>query len=736
MLGCLLAWCAGVVVGDALLLPDLVTLAATAAAAFGAIGAGVMPFVGTRCRQLVLIPAVFALALARGAVAVDVPSPSSITGHLGETVAMVGRVTRAAGSGTVQAVWLTDLHLRGERVAGTVMASARSPVTVVPGSTLRVTGGLERLPGRAHDGSTGYDERMQRLGVMASIPGATFTLLRPPEMLSAEAAAWRVRASLSTGVRSQVPEPEASILLGELVGIRGRLPPPTERDLVNSGLVHLLAVSGLKVALVASALTLLLRQAGRRACLLAIVGILMYALVGGGSAAALRSALMGSLGLAARVLRRDADPPRSLLVAATCMLGLNPALGADLSFQYSFIGVAGIYVMQPGISARLHALPSLVREGLAVSVAAQVATLPITAAYFHVISPLSPLLNLVALPLLGPTMLVTTLVALAGAGPAGVLAQLASGSARLVLLLAHAGAAPGVALAVPWFAPRHAVAYLGGLTVLLVMPAGWRYFHVSSPGLAKMARASALPLAALTACSTLLVLWRPDGRLHLVLLDTPGAGALVTAPDGARLLVDTGTDAASLRAALDGTLDPLHPVIDAVLVTASGRKEAGGLAGLGARRPAVYMWPPGSAGEAAWRFADELSRAGTTTVGLAAGEVVSWHGLLLSADGCGSGLAVTLRMGAVAAWLCSSGSADDPGSLPRGALAVVDLGPGLVRPDGPLEVPGWVVTHSARGGARALPPRELGPRLWRTPRDGPLYLSCDAGSCRREPSQP
>src|SRR5205085_12532171 len=78
----------------------------------------------------------------------------------------------------------------------------------------------------------------------------------------------------------------------------------------------------------------------------------------------------------------------------------HPELAFDVGFQLSFFGTAAIVLLTPSIAARLRWLPPLFREPFAVTVAAQVGTLPLTAAGFHVLSPIAPLANALVLPLL------------------------------------------------------------------------------------------------------------------------------------------------------------------------------------------------------------------------------------------------------------------------------------------------------------------------------------------------
>ena len=718
----LAAWCAGLAGGAALLAPAAgpSLLAGALVAAGAAAVARALTRPGPRAAACLLAPALLLGGAARGAAAVHVPSPASIDYYYGQHASLVGIVTRSSGGSTFQSFWLSSLHMAGSSLGGTIQVTSRSPVAVVPGSTVRVSGSIERVPGRAYDGSTGFDDRMEREGVLAAMPSATFVAVSPAAWWSVPAMGWRLRAGIATGLRARVPEPEATVLMGELVGIRGKLPAQVEADLVDSGLVHVLAVSGLKVAIVAGILAALLRQAGRRAALLAIAGVFAYAVVGGASSAAVRSAVMGSLALVAQVIRRDTDPPRSLLLAASLMLGMNPELASDLSFQYSFLGVAGIQVLLPALDRRFGFVPRPFREALTVSLAAQLATVPLTASYFHVVPVLGPAVNTVVVPFLGPTMLAAAWVAGGLPGAGGLALFLAAGLAHAVVVLAHLGATtPAGVWRVPWFGLPEALAYYAGAAALVAAARFRRHGRrllVAAPAMA---------------VGVGLVLSLPDGRMHLQFLDTPGGGVMVTAPDGARMLVDSGSSPAGLAAALDTLLPPASARLDAVMLTGSGAGAAGGVAGLGSRVPGLFLFPADTSGDIPLLVAGALSGHGASTRSLAPGDELRWHGVDLAISTCGDGLSVTISYGATDAWVCDSGTAYDPGIMPAGRVWALDVGLARFEPDGGLDPGAWVVEHGSRATPGALSAVSLGPRLWRTSRDGPLALACDRQSCTR-----
>ncbi len=94
----------------------------------------------------------------------------------------------------------------------------------------------------------------------------------------------------------------------------------------------------------------------------------------------------------------------SLTLVAAAMLWWNPLLLHDLGFQLSVAGTAGIVVFTPFFEHPLRWMPTVFRESTAVTLAAQLATLPLTMVGFGQISLIGPIANGLLLPLLGPIM--------------------------------------------------------------------------------------------------------------------------------------------------------------------------------------------------------------------------------------------------------------------------------------------------------------------------------------------
>src|SRR5207253_11380035 len=196
-----------------------------------------------------------------------------------------------------------------------------------------------------------------------------------------------LRHAVIDAVDRGLPEPQATLLLGVVLGYRRPLPPLLQQDMIASGLIHIVVISGLKVSLLARIIHRALgRWLPRGAPYVAVAAMASYALFAGASAAALRAAAMGALVVIASQLRRDSHVFVSLALTGAIMLGLKPGLAHDVSFQLSFAGTAGIAAMTDGIAARLGWMPAILRDPFAATIAAEAATWPLMLANFHQLS--------------------------------------------------------------------------------------------------------------------------------------------------------------------------------------------------------------------------------------------------------------------------------------------------------------------------------------------------------------
>ncbi len=173
----------------------------------------------------------------------------------------------------------------------------------------------------------------------------------------------------------------------------------------RSGLMHVVAVSGLHVSFLVGLLAFLLGN-GRRSAIGSIVLIWCFVLVTGGSASAVRAAFMQTLLLLAPILRRENDPITSLSAVLALLLVSSPLAAKSVSLQMSFAAMAGILCFGERLYARfLNPLPDrlnckAVRYVLGVmasTLSVMVFTVPLTALHFSYVPLLSILSNIACL---------------------------------------------------------------------------------------------------------------------------------------------------------------------------------------------------------------------------------------------------------------------------------------------------------------------------------------------------
>ena len=238
-----------------------------------------------------------------------------------------------------------------------------------------------------------------------------------------------LRNRLAQSLDSALTEPQSSLAQALLLGIRSHIPDTLIDSFRSSGTAHLIAISGLHVAILAG---IVLSAAAwlfgrhRPTYILVAFGLLwLYVLLTGMRPPAFRAAIMFSLFLTALWLGRPRSAMPSLVLAAAIMVGISPQVLRDVSFQLSFVAVAGLIMLFPpfqhwgrkAIGGERGTLTSTINpiiDGLAITLAAIIATLPLIAYYFGYVSLVALPATFFALLALPGAIILTLLAALFG----------------------------------------------------------------------------------------------------------------------------------------------------------------------------------------------------------------------------------------------------------------------------------------------------------------------------------
>lgn len=317
----------------------------------------------------------------------------TVAGYPERVDGMQRAVVRVAGPGT-----------------GRIRVRAEPYPELHTGQRVRLTGRLEQPP-RFPDFD--YRSYLAKDGIHSLLNRPRIDVVESPAGPALALAQGRERFLAALG--RAFPEPEASVLSGILVGERTGLPDSLETTFQRTGTTHLLALSGYNVSIV---LGVAIGILGRRPFGIAVaVGLLgLFVLFVGPSASVVRAALMGGFLLLGQALGRPQAALQGCVLMAALMLMASPwSLRYDLGFDLSFLATAGILLWQPAIRDWLRGrVPRLLCEPLSVTVAASLPTAPLIAWTFGSVSLISPVANLVAVPLVPWLMAGAFLAGIAG----------------------------------------------------------------------------------------------------------------------------------------------------------------------------------------------------------------------------------------------------------------------------------------------------------------------------------
>jgi len=313
-----------------------------------------------------------------------------------------GRWRRGA-EGWSATLW-TVVWRQGERVGPwrrriLVRVYGRSPPP--SGSRLRVRGYLGRSLGLANrppqrPGALRLTVKSSRLMEVIGDTGDGF--------VNDPLRALRRRLRRRLGPQHQ-RSPGGRFIRALVLGDGEALPETWRRGLRRVGLSHLLAVSGLHVALVGGLVWVVCQPLRRNFQTMATaLGIVVYLLLLGARPSLLRATVMAMMVLAAGLLKRPPSATAGLGAAGGLLLLCEPAGALDLGLQLTLSATAGLILVTPHLARRMKAIPEGVRTPLAATAAAQICTWPWILPRFHLLTPWSPLANLVAVPWMSLTL--------------------------------------------------------------------------------------------------------------------------------------------------------------------------------------------------------------------------------------------------------------------------------------------------------------------------------------------
>ena len=284
--------------------------------------------------------------------------------------------------------------VNGNELGGKIWASTHGKNEIKRGDIVKLKGELR--PGFGSFAGSMY--RAEIVKVERPMPGDV---------------AGRVRDWFADKIREVVPEPEASLGIGYLLGQRRALPPELDEALQMVGLTHIVVASGYNLTiLVRFARRIFVRVSKYLAALTAGSMIVAFVLITGFSPSMSRAGLVAGLSLLAWYYGRKFHPIVLLSFTAAVTLLINPAFGwNDLGWQLSFLAFAGVMILAPLLQAYFfgNKKPGTIRQILGETISAQIATFPVLVLAFGTFSNVAIVANLLVLPFVPLAMLLVFL---------------------------------------------------------------------------------------------------------------------------------------------------------------------------------------------------------------------------------------------------------------------------------------------------------------------------------------
>lgn len=376
------------------------------------IAALVVRALSVRDRAKILVIFAIGLSIGMWRYAVAGPGANSVANVVGRSAIVEGRVIAKdlTDDGVAYVVdnVTVDNASRDDRVRLEAPISSDAPI----GKYLRTSCTLEQP--QAFDGFA-YDRFLAAISIYAICTASSAPFVVTPDADSphswgvggASDRFWlmigSIHESIDARARSVLPEPQAALLLGLLIG-ENDFSSAWKQKFQMTGTSHIVAASGYNVAVVSELVLILLVSLGlyrRQAYPIVVASIMLFAVLAGAGGAVIRAVIMGILALTARHVGRKTTMRNVIALTVVLLLMIEPRLlRDDVGFQLSVMATIGLIVGTDRISALLKIIPTTfgLRESLSSTIAATIATLPITMFSFGQLSIVAPFVNIMILP--------------------------------------------------------------------------------------------------------------------------------------------------------------------------------------------------------------------------------------------------------------------------------------------------------------------------------------------------
>jgi len=275
------------------------------------------------------------------------------------------------------------------------------------GNRVKIKGVLRKGRGERNPGEFDYYKYLQSKNISAlfNVYNASDFSFTNREVDIVANTILSVRKSISKLIGKYHNKQTGALLKGLLLADRSEIDFRTKESFINSGVIHVLAVSGLHVGFIVLIFSFLFsRVPPFPRIVFTLMGLVAFLIITNSPPSVFRATIMIFVMLLIFLSNRDYNSINALAIAALILLLINPSDLFNPGFQLSFSAVLSILIIYPILSQKIKTKNKVLRYLLlftAVSFSAQIGTLPFTLIYFNKLSVISILTNLFVIPLIG-----------------------------------------------------------------------------------------------------------------------------------------------------------------------------------------------------------------------------------------------------------------------------------------------------------------------------------------------
>lgn len=341
--------------------------------------------------------------------------PGIFTDNFDKKVTMSGKVVSPVVSGE----YTFSFNLKPDNQNFLVLVRTYEDPKVFFEDKIKLSGKLEKpKPFETNNGREfNYDTYLESQNILAIVSNSKTTLIERPKY-SLKRFLFSIQNNFKNSINKFVYGNEGALANGILLGDKTGFDKKIKDDFIRTGTIHIVALSGYNITIVAEYITSILRQifSFNISIFGGILGIVFFVIMTGGSATAVRAGIMTIIVLIAKYTGRTNIALRTLVTAGLIMILIEPKVIFNISFQLSFLATFGVIVVAPKIIKYISFVTTRfgIRELLATTLGATIMVMPLIIFSTGVVSVFSVPINIIILPFIPFAMLLSFVVGILG----------------------------------------------------------------------------------------------------------------------------------------------------------------------------------------------------------------------------------------------------------------------------------------------------------------------------------